>query len=74
MESNNEFKLYAKTGMGSHDGACYGWYVGWVEKGEDVYFFATNIESADYNNLLTGGRKGITMEIMKDIGILDKQN
>lgn len=23
-----------------------GWYVGYVEKGEDVYFFATNIEFA----------------------------
>ena len=73
IEKNDEFRHYGKTGMGSHDGACYGLYVGWIEKNDNVYFFATNIESEDYRKLMTGGRKGITLAVLQNLGFINKQ-
>ena len=73
VEQNDEFRHYGKTGMGSHDGKTYGLYVGWIEKNDNVYLFATNIESEDYKKLLTGGRQGITLAVLKDLGFINKQ-
>ena len=70
VEEKDDYKLLGKTGMGSHDGVCYGWYVGWVEKGNDTYFFATNIESNDYKNIMSGGRKEITLAVLQDLGLI----
>ena len=42
-ESTNEYTLYGKTGWGIRDGKNNGWYVGFVESGDKVYFFATNV-------------------------------
>jgi beta-lactamase class D len=45
--------LYGKTGAANYDGVSYGWYVGWIELKEDVYFFATLIETPDPKKILT---------------------
>lgn len=42
-ELQNGWKLYGKTGMGSVDALAIGWFVGWIEKGEEFYPFAYNI-------------------------------
>ena len=58
--------LYGKTGTGRIDDKdINGWFVGFVEKGDNVYIFATNIE-ADEN--ATGS---ISME--KTIDILNNE-
>lgn len=62
-----EYKLYGKTGAANYDGMSYGWYVGWIELGGNVYFFATLIETPDPKKILTGGRKGITLAIFEDL-------
>ena len=67
-------KLSGKTGSGSKtnsDKNINGWFVGYVEKDEDVYFFATNIEANDSSNKNVGGQeaKEITLKILKDKGI-----
>ena len=36
--------LHAKTGWQNARGAGVGWWVGWVERGEEVYPFALNLE------------------------------
>lgn len=72
LEENDEYRLLGKTGMGSHDGVWYGWFVGWIEKGDDTYFFANNIESKDSRNLMNGGRKGITLAVLQDLGFIQK--
>ena len=59
--------------MGSHDGLWYGWFVGWIEKGDDTYFFATNIESEDYKDLMNGGRKGITLAMLQDLKFVQNE-
>ncbi len=37
------YKLHGKTGWGQKDGQNIGWFVGWVETKDNVYFFALNI-------------------------------
>lgn len=66
-ELTKEYSLYGKTGAANFDGISYGWYVGWIELRENVYFFATLIETPDPKKILTGGRKGITLAIFEDL-------
>ena len=58
LDSTAAYKLSGKTGWGiMHDELTegkflnIGWFVGYVEKGDNAYFFATNIESINWNIL-----------------------
>jgi beta-lactamase class D len=64
------FTLRAKTGWARTEGQDVGWYVGYVEHGDDVFFFATNIVSAAGNPIFAKARSEITGSILKDLGIL----
>jgi beta-lactamase class D len=44
-ETGEGYNIYAKTGTVSRDMPNYGWWVGFVEKGTNVYFFASRIET-----------------------------
>ena len=48
QESAPEFVLHGKTGLASHDDIAreqdFGWYVGWVERGGQRWFFALNMD------------------------------
>src|SRR6185503_36295 len=49
LENTPAYKLSAKTGGGSiAEGKYIGWFVGYLETKGDVYFFATNIEGANF--------------------------
>lgn len=64
------FKLRAKTGWGFHDKKDIGWYVGYVETNDNVYFFANCMQTADSTNkAFTGARIDICYKIFKDLGI-----
>lgn len=64
------FKLRAKTGWGFEGKKSIGWYVGYVEANNDVYFFANRVETADSTNPnFTKGRISICYQIFKDLGI-----
>jgi beta-lactamase class D len=43
LEENAEYKLSAKTGWAIRNGHNNGWFVGYLEKGDKLWFFATNI-------------------------------
>jgi beta-lactamase class D len=48
LESSDTYRLSGKTGSVWRVGPAYiGWFVGYVEEAGNVYFFATNIESAN---------------------------
>lgn len=70
IEQNDEYRLFAKTGMCSHDSLWFGWYVGWIEVGDNVYFFATHLESENNMDILNGGRKGVTFAVLRDLGLI----
>ena len=70
VEDNGEYRLFAKTGMCRQGDLHYGWYVGWIETNENAFFFATHFEAADYKNILSGGRQGITLAALRDLGMI----
>lgn len=74
-EVSPEYLVRAKTGYslgapGYGDKAKPGiaWWVGWVEKGTDVYFFVANIDVE--NEAQLPARKNVPTKILKSEGIL----
>ncbi len=63
-EKNEDYTIRAKTGWEGK----YGWYVGFVETKNDVWFFALNIDTKSKDDLPK--RKAITLEALKIKGIL----
>jgi beta-lactamase class D len=44
LESGDNWALYGKTGWNTTDSPKIGWWVGWVQKGDEIYSFALNID------------------------------
>lgn len=44
------YVMRAKTGWGSHGNKDIGWYVGYLETNDNVYYFANCIQTSDFNN------------------------
>lgn len=70
-EQTPDYTIRAKTGwfgFGNPEVQNIGWYVGYVERGDDVYFFATNIE---INQPGDGpARLEVTRRCLRELGIL----
>jgi len=65
VETNETYSLLAKTGRSVSN---VSWYVGYLEQGRNVYFFASNMSAkGDYNR---NTRKETTMAAFKKLGIL----
>ena len=63
------YRLYAKTGGATQETPPAGWYVGYVEKEQEVWFFATRLELRSDKDLPL--RRQLTLEALKLKGILD---
>jgi beta-lactamase class D len=72
LADTNGYVLRGKTGWSQSDKENIGWLVGWVEKGGNVYFYATNVESALENKKFAESRRAITENILRDSGVLNK--
>ena len=66
VEQTPDYTIRAKTGWAVVAGI--GWYVGYVEQNENVYFFATNIDIQDESAL--GVRTELTRQCLKTLGLL----
>ena len=64
-EKNENYTIRAKTGWEGR----YGWYVGYVETKDDVWFFAMNIDTKSKDDLPK--RKTITLETLRLKGIIN---
>lgn len=71
LDVTSEQVLRGKTGWGFQDGNNIGWLVGWVEKGGNVYFYATNIESERETDTFALARREITEKILRELGALN---
>ena len=72
IEKGPDYKIRAKTGWGEIKKTSIGWYIGWVEKGNNVFFFATNIEKKPpIDEKFPHARIQITKNILKDLGIIE---
>lgn len=61
-------RLYGKTGTGVVNGqSSNGWFIGFLERGERVYCFATNLQNAD--NATGSNASEIIVEILNSITI-----
>jgi len=68
-DQTDDYTLRAKTGWGMRFENQVGWFVGYVEKGEDVYFFATNLESKNPDEGFRS-RIEISYRILKELRVL----
>jgi beta-lactamase class D OXA-209 len=69
LESNDNYKLSAKTGLAMRDLPYIGWLVGYWEEGEKLYFFATNLQTdaAEKLDLLIPARLELTKAALNEI-------
>lgn len=67
-EQTENYALRSKTGWGTLSIPAIGWYVGYIEKKDNTYFFALNIDMQDDADV--GKRKSIAREILQEYKIL----
>ncbi|HBF6803377.1 TPA: class D beta-lactamase, partial [Clostridioides difficile] len=65
ISKKDGISLFGKTGTANINGKdVNGWFIGYLEKNENTYFFATNIQSKDYSNGSSASK--ITLSILND--------
>lgn len=63
----------AKTGWGQNGKEDIGWFVGYVEKDDKVYYFANCLQTTDFDNQQFGpARIEIVYDILEDLTILKR--
>ncbi len=72
-EKTDKYTLSGKTGWGVRQGNNNGWYVGYVEVNNEVFFFATNVEpKKDFNiDNFNSVRLKLTKEALKLMKIIN---
>ena len=72
LEENSEYVFSGKTGWAVRNGNNTGWFVGYLEKHDEVYFIVTNIEPGEAFNmdLFSKIRTGISREAFKKLNII----
>jgi len=68
------YSLFGKTGMAARDGSNNGWYVGFIEKEEQVIFFATNVIPTVDMSMETFGPLRISASVEALNWILENRN
>ncbi len=69
-EEHPDYTLRTKTGWGEQDGESIGWYVGYVTTIENVYFFATCLQSAKPDESFANNRKSITRAVLTGLHVI----
>jgi beta-lactamase class D len=67
-EKTNDYTLRGKTGWGWEFTPQVGWYVGYLERGDRVYFFALNVDINKPEDIKA--RIAITKSILRSMGLL----
>jgi len=66
------YKLSAKTGWSSQNNKEIGWYVGYLETSDNVYFFSNCIQTENEDNEdFAKARKEIVFSIFKDLKLIE---
>ncbi|AQS38043.1 beta-lactamase class D [Shewanella psychrophila] len=68
LEANSEWVLRGKTGYAVQKGQKLGWFVGWLEREERVYFFALNMDIESNSQLPL--RKDLVKQILVLEGLI----
>ena len=71
VEETDEYRIYAKTGGGNlENNRQIMWYVGFVEKEDQVYYFAMNFTCDIFSDETAGARIKITRSALNELGVL----
>lgn len=72
LNKNDTYTLSGKTGWSIQNNHNNGWFVGYLERKDEVYFFATNIDPKENLDmgLFAAIRKEITMQAFKKLEII----
>jgi beta-lactamase class D len=73
LEETPAHRLSGKTGwadLGESAPVSIGWFVGFLERGDDVHFFAMNVDIRE--NRDAAARITITKEILRELGLLEE--
>jgi beta-lactamase class D len=70
LEQTDEYIFRGKTGWATRPEDETGWFVGYLERGKDVYFFANCIEIHTEDDIRA--RISITREILQDLGLMER--
>ena len=70
LEKTGTHILRGKSGLAARGKGGIGWWIGWVEKGDSVYYFATCIEAGKIDRGFIDAREKISREILKHLGVL----
>ncbi|WP_118193059.1 penicillin-binding transpeptidase domain-containing protein [Albibacterium indicum] len=72
-EKTDDYTIYSKTGWGKRNGKDIGWWVGYVERNKNIYFFATRIvkNQNDKSKNFQACRIEITKQILKGLGFIE---
>lgn len=67
-----DYVVRAKSGWGGHDNKDIGWYVGYLETKDNVYYFANCLQSVEGNKDFVNARIEIVYSILEDLKIITK--
>ncbi len=71
IEQTEKYAIYGKTGWGMHGNKDLGWFVGFVETNNNVYYFANCVQTDNQSHPnFAIARKEITFLILKELHIL----
>jgi beta-lactamase class D len=69
LDKTEQYQLSGKTGSGMVDDLYIGWFVGFLEEENNVYIFATNLQSTS-PDARGSAAKDITIQILQDRELL----
>lgn len=71
VEATDGYVLRAKTGLAiMHGNENTGWWVGWVEHGDEVTFFATVLTATAPASDFIPARLAVTRQVLSELGVL----
>jgi len=70
LEKTENYTLRGKAGWGQRVKPQIGWFVGYLEENNNVYFFAANIESDAPAQNFGEAREKITRAILQEVELL----
>jgi beta-lactamase class D len=67
-ETTSIGNIYGKTGWAGNSTRDLGWYVGWVEKDDQLFYFVHQLISAELDNKnFAASRKSIPLHVLKTL-------
>jgi len=72
IDEAEQYRLSGKTGWAIREGHNNGWFVGYLEVGEQLYVFATNVDPTPEFDMrgFTQARKDVTLAGLRQLGFM----